>query len=388
MWWLTITWTIALIYPILTTGFQPISSSQYTIRWNSQVACRGKARDDVDSIVSSLGLAQVEKGKKKKQSQTKTKKKPSSTLLSEESKSMVGSKVGLRTQLDYSRNGHAVLRDHIDPKLLKDVRTAVMGHAQMEEIKSWRQKVQVALDSPEIAASCKTIEDCQEQLESLGIVDIPFLQYFNTWRTLPVVKELAYALAESASILLDVPKVRLYQDSIFWKRSVDGPTPWHVDSKMAPFDTSHFVTFWIPLTPVPSSGTGLMFCSKSHADFALPYWNPVSVSGKESSEWDRLEHRYPEKIIDYMPMKVGDLTVHSGWTLHCAGASDQTSDRIALAISFVDANAEIRPDALDTTGKGDNEDLNGYLEWATSVKPRSKFEHPMVPIVWPRSWSV
>ncbi|KAL3945123.1 MAG: hypothetical protein SGBAC_000791 [Bacillariaceae sp.] len=331
--------------------------------------------------MSNLGLAQVQTGQKKKATSKKEKKKTPSRSIND-STLLVGNRVGLRTQLDYSRNGHAVLRDHIDPVLLKDVRMAVMEHAQDKELKSWRQKVQVALDSPEIAASCKTIEDCQEQLESLGIVDIPFLQYFNSWRTLPVVKELAYALAESASVLLAVPKVRLYQDSIFWKRSVDGPTPWHVDSKMAPFDTSHFITFWIPLTPVPKSGTGLMFCSKSHNDFALPYWNPTS--GKESIEWDRLEDRYPEKTVDYMPMKVGDLTVHSGWTLHCAGESDQTTDRIALAISFVDANAEIRPDALDTAGKGDNEDLNSYLEWGTSVTPRTKFEHPMVPIVWPR----
>lgn len=338
----------------------------------------------MESIISSIGLTKVKKRKKNKQISSKVKKKSSSKVSSAESSSLVTSnKVGLRTQLDYARNGHAVLRNHIDPDLLQQVRTAVMNYAQNEELKSWRQKVQVALDSPKIAASCKTIEDCQEQLEALGIVDIPFLQFFNTWRSIPVVKELAYALAESASVLLDVPQVRLYQDSIFWKRAVDGPTPWHVDSKMAPFDTSQFVTFWIPLTPVPARGTGLMFCSKSHADFALPYWNPVSNDDGESTEWDRLEHRYPNKTVDYMPMNVGDLTVHSGWTLHCAGESDQSTDRIALAISFVDANAEVRPDALDTAGKGDNEDLNSYLEWATSVKPRTKFDHPLVPIVWP-----
>lgn len=44
-----------------------------------------------------------------------------------------------------------------------------------------------------------------------------------------------------AAQLLGVPRVRLYQDSIFTKRSGDGPTLWHSDLNMAPFDTNDFV---------------------------------------------------------------------------------------------------------------------------------------------------
>ena len=73
---------------------------------------------------------------------------------------------------------------------------------------------------------------------------------------------------------------------------------------------------------------------------------------------------------------------HSGWTLHCANDNQDSNDRIALAISYVDANAEIRPDALNDSGKGDNEDLNSYQTWAKSVPPRKKFKHDLVPIVF------
>jgi ectoine hydroxylase-related dioxygenase (phytanoyl-CoA dioxygenase family) len=261
----------------------------------------------------------------------------------------------------------------------------VLKLAADEELKAWRQKVQVASNSAELAVSCRSVKDCQKQLESLGITaSLPFLQYFNTWRSLAEVKELAYALGEAASILLDVPTVRLYQDSVFWKRSADGPTPWHADARMAPFDTSHMISFWIPLEDIPADGTALMFCSKSHADYALPYWNPIDEEAS-NSEWDRLQRRYPKRIVDYMPMNMGDVTVHSGWTLHCANGNERDSDRVALAVSFVDAKAELREDALDTSsGQGDNEDQWSYQDWAHSVPPRKPIKHECVPIVWPR----
>ena len=187
-----------------------------------------------------------------------------------------------------------------------------------------------------------------------------------------------------AQTLLDVPKVRLYQDSLFHKRAGDGSTPWHSDARMAPFDTSHMITFWIPLQSIArpeDGGTGLYFVDKSHLDFALPFWNrvPVGNIGDEEyhlecgGEYDRLDERYGggEGIKNYMPLAVGDCTIHAGWTLHSAnegmGSEDlngssakggqQTQDRYALAVTFVDAMAEVREDVVassSTQGLGHN----------------------------------
>ena len=66
---------------------------------------------------------------------------------------------------------------------------------------------------------------------------------------------------------LGTKSVRLYQDALFVKRSGDGPTRWHSDLNMAPFDTNDFVTCWIPLQKVPGQaegGSGLSFASGSH----------------------------------------------------------------------------------------------------------------------------
>jgi ectoine hydroxylase-related dioxygenase (phytanoyl-CoA dioxygenase family) len=367
----------------------------------------------------------------------------------------------LETQLQYARNGHAVLRQLIVPTVaaaaaakqhekaswLTRLRATLQLYSQEHALAAWRQKVAVAAESDPLLArkllmeSCRTIDQCRHHYERLvsggssssssSAAPLPFLQYFNTWRTIPAVFELAQSLAESAAILLNVPSVRLYQDAIFDKHGHHGPTPWHVDARMAPFDTSHMITFWIPLQPIVASG-GLVFVDKSHSDFALPYWNehPSSslstttnhVDDLDSSPWYHLEERYSRKtgnrkarpsrtsgVVDYMPLALGDVTVHSGWTLHCADglsvASSQKvgTNRLALAITFVDACAPIRPDAIaavqqvtgtaDTesptlnkplSNKADREDIWSYQDWVAQVPARTTdWNHALVPILWP-----
>lgn len=362
---------------------------------------------DVDNLLSNMGLQQVNPNKTKKSTTSKKAKKKNQINNSERNPRLKLSEVGLRTQLDYARNGHGVLRnfivDHDEGKpksshsVLLNLRKDIVDLARDEELKAWVQKVQVAAGKQtferDLVDACRTIEGCQKALQDMGVTaSLPFLQYFNTWRKIPAIKDLAFELGEAASVLLDVPTVRLYQDAVFWKRSQDGPTPWHIDARMAPFDTQHFITFWIPLQGVPSpwdGGTALNFCSKSHSDFALPYWNPPDDAGTTNDEnyasaWDHLEDRYPQEIIDYMPMNVGDVTVHSGWTLHCSNGNEieGSKDRLALAISFVDGDAEIRPN-WETVG--DDEDRWSYQDWCREIQPRTKFSHKLVPMVWPPS---
>ena len=122
--------------------------------------------------------------------------------------------------------------------------------------------------------------------------------------------------------------------------------------------------------------------------FALPYWN-----GVDDEEYDRLEERYgSDSITHHMPMEVGDVTVHSGWTLHSAGGAElieKGEDRYAFAITYVDGNAELRSDALlesnqgELDSKGDKEDAWSYRTWVKEVEPRTRFQHASVPIVWP-----
>lgn len=356
-----------------------------------------RSKDELTSIAASVGLKTTGPNNAKSQNPKKKakKRKPKSkqaSVLSNTKEALPSSlplqigKPSVAAQLEYSRKGSTSLRSFLDPHLLRTIRSDLLAYTQERELDAWRQKVEVGSNDPERAKKCRTIQECKIELVKLNIFldNLPFLQYFNTWRDIDNVEQLCYALGQSASILLDVPSVRLYQDALFTKRSNDGPTPWHTDARMAPFDTSNMLTFWIPLQPVPKDGTGLLFVPKSHNDFALPFWNDF-----DGSEYARLEERYKDDAVDYMPLQVGDVTVHSGWTLHCADGNASAENRYALAISFVDAQAEIRENALDfspTQGGsyGDNEDQWSYQEWVRQVPTRETFgNHRLVPIVWP-----
>ena len=325
----------------------------------------------------------------------------------------------LAIQLDYARNGHAVLRQFLSPtQITSRLAPALQTYARQQELLAWQQKVQVwtehRADCQALLDSCRSVQDCQRILESeSNDFSLPFLQYFNAWRSLDIAKQVTLELSETAAILMDISSVRLYQDALFWKRSKDGVTPWHVDARMAPFDTSHMITFWIPLHTIKRT-SGLVFCSGTHKDFALPFWNPYNNNDDDmmshvTSIWNRLEERYSQDhpLVDYMPLSVGDVTVHSGWTLHCADpcmGDESIKERWAWAVTYVDARAPIRQSVQEELKKtttssatsatastsnnkdyGDMEDVWSYHDWIQQV-PANRYEwnHPLVPIVWPK----
>lgn len=302
----------------------------------------------------------------------------------------------IATQLQYCRKGHAVFRNLIPSQTLCHIKSDLVKYANLQELAAWQQKVEVALSlsKMEVQRRYTTIDACRDILQKYskdGIVQLPFLQHFNTWRSIPSVQKLVTSspsshggsspLVHYAKVLMDVSNVKLYQDSLFHKRKNDGPTPWHSDARMAPFDTSKMITFWIPLDNVPrmeDGGTGLLFVNGSHSDFALPFWN----IDREGGEYNRLEQRYggAKGVEHYMPMSVGDVSAHAGWTLHSAngGMGADGTDRYALAVTYVDAKAEIRQDAVNSI-MGHDEDRRSYEDWVQEVQPRSYFEHPLVP---------
>lgn len=118
----------------------------------------------------------------------------------------------------------------------------------------------------------------------------------------------------------------------------------HSDLRMAPLDTNHLLTAWLPLRPIAGGGaaastrragpaaaaaaagrdSGLMFAVGSHRDFALPFWH--EMSGRDLSD-----RGY--EVAGTGPMEPGDVSWHHGWTVHAAGAQPRgTPPRLALAV--------------------------------------------------------
>ena len=234
----------------------------------SRLQMKRLTKSEMSDLVSVLGLEQPESSKKKRRQSHKRNDKSSAVTSSEQlSKGRHNSdnteieqsvhsisintlehtvpKISLQTQLDYTRKGHAVLRSFLPINIIESLRSELLPYIKSHELDAWRQKVEVQLaDSSEpyyrqnartIAQSFNTITDCEDMLDSLGLdrSDLPFMQHFNIWRdpgaNASFVRELCLSpyMAQAASILLDCPTVRLYQDSVFHKRSGDGWTPYH-----------------------------------------------------------------------------------------------------------------------------------------------------------------
>lgn len=259
---------------------------------NTQLNNKRMRKSDINELVRGIGLQPVQVKSKANKGIDQSNEEPQ-TPQAKDIEVFAGMNnrgaptISLQKQLDYSRNGHTVLRSFISQQTIEQLKAEIVPYAKSQALAAWKQKVEVQLadssdeyyrqNSQSIANSLEDIEACHDMLESLGIVngDLPFLQFFNTWRAkdsnTPSVRELCLSsyMAKAASILMDSPTVKLYQDSLFHKRAGDGWTPWHSDSRMAPFDTSKMITFWIPLQKVPTpenGGTGLLFVNYSHSD--------------------------------------------------------------------------------------------------------------------------
>ncbi|TFJ80135.1 hypothetical protein NSK_008692 [Nannochloropsis salina CCMP1776] len=252
--------------------------------------------------------------------------------------------------LSWEREGHTLTRSLCTSEELKDYAKVVRAAFEREKLAAFRQKVRVLL-GPEAFQDCQTLEECEEVMEEYVDPDaVPFLQTFNGWRQFQDVRRLALAkrFARVAAELLNVPRVRLYQDSTFLKRVGDGPTLWHSDLNMAPFHTNEAVTMWLPLTPIPpeeEGGTGLLFASGSHRDFALSFWEDARGGGRRD-----LEGRYA--LDSYGRMEVGDATWHHGWCLHSSGPNDLEEDRMAFTLCFVADGAEMLEGGEGKLGEG------------------------------------
>ena len=249
-------------------------------------------KSEIDDLVNRIGLQPVQmqhKANKILASKQSNEKQQTHTIDDFYTSNDIKSPhiISLQQQLEYARNGHTALRSFIPRQAIEQLKAELILYAKNHALAAWKQKVEVQLadssddyyrqNSQSIATSLDNIEACQDMLESLGMDsgDLPFLQFFNTWRATEsnthAVRQLCLSpyLAQAASILMDSPTVRLYQDSLFHKRAGDGWTPWHSDARMAPFDTSKMITFWIPLQAVPTpenGGTGLLFVNYSHSD--------------------------------------------------------------------------------------------------------------------------
>jgi ectoine hydroxylase-related dioxygenase (phytanoyl-CoA dioxygenase family) len=189
----------------------------------------------------------------------------------------------------------------------------------------------------------KVVLDLQETLPALDSRDTygkAFLQAFNLWRKNPSVVPLVFSkrLAQIATELMGCSGVRLYHDQALFKEPGGGITPWHADQYYWPFSNSNTVTAWIPLTGVPLEMGPLEFSAGSQA----------IVAGRELSISDESEKEIAKhlKINDFKhvvePYDLGEVSFHSGWVFHRAGANLSDQMRKVMTVIYMDVDESSR----------------------------------------------
>jgi len=163
-----------------------------------------------------------------------------------------------------------------------------------------------------------------------------FLQIMNIWKNSEHVKEVVFSkrLAQIATNLLEVTGVRIYHDQALYKEPSGGHTPWHAVQYYWPLDSDKTITAWIPLQATPLEMGPLEFSAGSHE----------ILEGRELSISDDSEIQIHKrlKVTDYKhviePFDAGEISFHSGWVFHRAGANTTDQMRKVMTIIYMDKN--------------------------------------------------
>jgi ectoine hydroxylase-related dioxygenase (phytanoyl-CoA dioxygenase family) len=210
-------------------------------------------------------------------------------------------------------------------------------------------------------------------LEERSTYGKAFLQLFNLWREHALVKELVFSkrIAQIASDLMEVNGVRLYHDQALFKEGGGGITPWHADQYYWPLATDKTVTAWIPLQATPLEMGPLEFSAGSHA----------IVEGRELEIGDESEALIQKKlrVTDFEhviePFDVGEISFHSGWIFHRAGANSTQDMRKVMTIIYMDK------DMLLKAPENANQE-NDWHTWCPGATIGDVIDTPLNPVLY------
>ncbi len=164
-----------------------------------------------------------------------------------------------------------------------------------------------------------------------------FLQIMNLWTESPDVREFVFGkrLARIAAELMGVSGVRIYHDQALYKEPGGGITPWHADQYYWPVNSDRTITAWIPLQPTPMELGPLVFSEDSHR---LQVGRDLEISDESEVTLKQALEKLPLEASAY---DLGEVSFHSGWTFHRAGANSTDQPREVMTMIYMDENIRI-----------------------------------------------
>lgn len=222
-----------------------------------------------------------------------------------------------------------------------------------------------------------------DKVNELNKVDLPldkrdtygkaFLQLFNLWKEDERIKELVFSrrLAKIASELMEVSGVRLYHDQALFKEAGGGITPWHADQYYWPLSSDKTITAWIPLQAVPLNIGPLEFSSGSNK---LVYGRELAISDESEKQLkDKLRVNDFPHVIE--PYDIGEVSFHSGWIFHRAGANTSGQIRKVMTVIYMDK------DMILKKPENDNQKLD-WETWCPGAKVGEVIDTPLNSVLY------
>lgn len=202
-----------------------------------------------------------------------------------------------------------------------------------------------------------------------------FLQLFNLWREDELVKELVFSkrLAKVAADLIETEGVRIYHDQALFKEGGGGITPWHADQYYWPLESDKTVTIWIPLQSTPLELGPLEFSAGSHQ----------LLEGRDLEIGDESEVTIEQKlrVTDFRhviePFDAGEVSFHSGWVFHRAGANVTDQMRKVMTVIYMDQNMKLK------NPENENQ-INDWNTWCPGAKVGEIIDTPLNPVLYTR----
>lgn len=214
-----------------------------------------------------------------------------------------------------------------------------------------------------------TVDTALEQRSSYGKA---FLQIFNLWRQDELVKQLVFSkrIATVAASLMQTHGVRIYHDQALFKEAGGGITPWHADQYYWPLETDKTITAWIPLQETPLEMGPLEFSAGSHR----------IVEGRELEIGDESEILIQQRlrVTDFKhiiePFDMGEVSFHSGWVFHRAGANRTSQMRKVMTIIYMDK-------AMRLKNPENENQINDWNTWCPGAVIGEIIDSPINPVI-------
>lgn len=217
------------------------------------------------------------------------------------------------------------------------------------------------------------VNKVETALEERSTYGKAFLQLFNLWREDELVKELIFSkrLAKIATDLMQTDGVRIYHDQALFKEGGGGITPWHADQYYWPLQTDKTITAWIPLQATALELGPLEFSAGSHQ----------VIEGRELEIGDQSEAVMEKKlrVTDFKhviePFDAGEISFHSGWVFHRAGANVTNQMRKVMTIIYMDKDMKLKQPE-------NKNQVNDWNTWCPGAEVGKEINTPLNPIIY------